>query len=172
MRMLERKEVKRQEFDFGVADWFMLPKTKGLQRWAYLHQKAAADVFVAYHPFMSAWSYEPAILRDRADRGMRIFDKTIYFEVDRCTEGIKVIEGKIDNYIQYARETGERFHVVFCIIGSETEILNRGNLIIPILRERKRGDQFLIANAGNIISNPLGEVFYSPKDEIKSLEAL
>jgi hypothetical protein len=170
--MESRKEVKRQEFDFGVADWFMLPKTKGLQRWAYNHQKSAADLFVAYRPFMSAWSYEPSILKDRADRGMQIFGKTIYFEVDRCTEGIKVIEAKIDNYIRYANETRERFHVVFAIVGSETEILNRGNLIIPILKDRKRGDQFLIANAGNIISNPLGEVFYSPKDEIKSLEAL
>jgi hypothetical protein len=170
MRMESRKEVKRQEFDFGVADWFMLPKTKGLQRWAYLHQKAAADVFVAYYPHMSAWIYEPAILRDRADRGMKIFDKTVYFEVDRCTEGMKVIEEKIDNYIQFSRETGERFHVVFCIVGDEREVLNRGNNIIPILQDRMRGEQFLIANAGNIISNPLGEIFYSPKDEIKSLE--
>jgi hypothetical protein len=97
MRMVERKEIKRQEFDFGVADWFMLPKTKGLQRWAYNHQKAAADLFVAYRPLISAWSYEPPILKDRADRGMQILDKTIYFEVDRCTEGIRVIEQKIDN---------------------------------------------------------------------------
>ena len=103
---------------------------------------------------------------------MQIRDKTIYFEVDRCTEGIRVIEAKIDNYIRYSRESGERFNVVFAIVGSETEILNRGNLIIPLLQERRRGEQFLIANAGNIISNPLGEVFYSPKDEIKSLETL
>lgn len=155
VRMEERKEVKRQEFDFGVADWFMLPKTKGLQKWAYNHQKAAADLFVAYHPHMSAWSYEPPILKDRADRGMQIQGKTIYFEVDRCTEGLKVIEEKIDNYIRYS-QGGERFHMVFAIVGSEKEILNRGNLIIPLLQERKRGDQFLIANAGNLISNPLG----------------
>lgn len=83
---------------------------------------------------------------------------------------MKVIEEKIDNYIQFSRETGERFHVVFCIVGDEREVLNRGNNIIPILQDRMRGEQFLIANAGNIISNPLGEIFYSPKDEIKSLE--
>ena len=173
MRMVERKEVKRQEFDFGVADLFMLPKTNKLKvRDQYLHQKAGADLFISYLPYIQAWSYEPPILRDRADRGMRINGKTIYFEVDRCTEGMRVIEEKVENYIRYSRESDERFHVVFAIVGSETEILNRGNLIIPVLKERKRGEQFLIANAGNIISNPLGEIFYSPKDEIKSLDSL
>src|SRR5687768_9831661 len=73
MRMAERKEVKRQEFDFGVADLFMLPKTNKLKvRDQYLHQKAGADLFVSYLPHIQAWSYEPPILRDRADRGMRI----------------------------------------------------------------------------------------------------
>ncbi len=129
-------------------------------------------MFVAFYSHISAWSFEPAIGGDRGDRGMKIGEKTIYFEVDRCTEGLPIIEQKIENYIRYARETGERFHVVFSILAEDNLVTNRGNNLIPLIRSKRRGDQFLITNHNNLLQDPKGQVLYSPRDEILSLEML
>lgn len=169
MRMTKRKEIKRQVFDLNIPDFFMLNSTyklKGFDK--FKHEKAGADLFVAFYPFISAWSFEPPIGKDRADRGMKIGDTTVYFEVDRCTEGLKIIEKKLDSYIR----SNERCNVVFSIVGDDNQVSNRGNKIIPLMKARKRGDQFLLVNHDKLLQDPLGEVLYSPRDEILSFEML
>lgn len=171
-RMSERREIKRQEFEVGIADWFMLNSTAKKTRWRYAHEVAAADLFGAFYSYMQSWVYEPFILSNRADRGMTIFDKTIYFEMDLCTEGISKLEQKVQNYLKYSRATNERFHVIFSFLGEGKEVERRGGLFIPYLQKLRRGNQFLLANHKAILAQPLGQIFYSPKDEILDLRML
>lgn len=171
-RMAERKEIKRQEFEVGSPDWFMLNSTEKKTKWRFAHESAAADLFSAYYPYMEAWVFEPFILTKRADRGMRINGLTVYFEIDLCTEGISILQEKIENYVAYSRETGERFHVVFSFLGEQAEVQRRGNLLIPHLQDLKRGHQFLLVNHQKLVNQPLEPVLYSPKDEILSINSL
>src|SRR5258706_13073720 len=51
--------VKRQTFGTGIADWWMLPRTRGLQEPRYRHEVGAADVFASLYPTLrdnaAAW---------------------------------------------------------------------------------------------------------------------
>jgi len=168
-----RKEIKRQSYDLTVPDFFMLPSTnrlKGFDR--YKHEQAAGDLFVTFNSFIEAWSFEPAIGKDRGDRGMIYQGKIIYFEVDRCTEGFGVIEEKIENYIRYARETRERFHVVFSLLESELVVMNRAKKMLELFEDKKRGNQFLVANHINLLEVPFDDILFSPTGEAYSFNSL
>jgi hypothetical protein len=166
--------IKCQQFGTGIADWFMLPRTRGLQEPKYKHEVGAADLFTALYPHLvaqgGAWSYEPVILDNRADRGMRLFGKTFYFEVDRGTEAPREIEEKLDRYIRYSQKSGETFHVIFALMDGKESAQSRGDKLIPLLQERRRGNQFLLASHARLEEDPLGRLLYSPKDELHSLE--
>lgn len=171
-RMVERKELKHQSFDFGVADLFMLPATYRLkQSDKYRHETGAANLFIAFHSLMSAWIVEPVIGSIRGDRGMQVWDKTFYFEVDRATESPAEIEKKGDAYIEYSRETGERFHVIFSIMENPRRTVEkRGEEIINVLMEKPRGSMFLIANHEKLLAGPDSYTLYNPaKDAIVTL---
>lgn len=168
--MAASKVIKCQSFPTSIADWFMLPATKGLQEPKYKHEVGAADLFVAFHSHMGQWAYEPQVLKERADRGVRLFGKTFYFEVDRGTEPPAEIAAKLDNYVRYAIESGERFHVIFALMDGKETAHNRGNKLIPLLRERKRGNQFLLAHHARLVNEPLGAYLYSPTDELYSVQ--
>ncbi len=171
--MTERNEIKQQTFTLSIPDFFMLKTTDRLKGYdKFKHEKGGGDLFVSMYPFMNAWSFEPPIGGERGDRGMKFGEKTVYFEIDRCTEGLKVIDRKLESYIKYASQSGERFYVVFSIMGTEREVENRGNNLIPILQSKRHGHQFLIANHSNLLNNPLGDNLYSPLNEILSLGAL
>src|SRR2546423_1899548 len=67
-RMADKKTtnpplVKCQQFGTGLADWFMLPSTRGLQEPKYKHEVGAADLFAALYPYLKdqsgKWGYEP-----------------------------------------------------------------------------------------------------------------
>lgn len=168
-----RKEIKRQSYDLTVPDFFMLPSTnrlKGFDR--YKHEQAGGDLFVTFKPFFSGWSFEPAIGKDRGDRGMIYQDKIIYFEVDRCTEGFPVIEEKVENYIRYARETGERFHVVFSLLEDQATVMNRAKKMLDLFEDKKRGNQFLVANHINLLEVPFEDILFSPTGEAHSFDTL
>jgi hypothetical protein len=173
-RMAASRVIKCQSFPTSIADWFMLPSTRGLQEPKYKHEVGAADLFVAFYPALreqgGKWGYEPAILRERADRAMMLFNKTFYLEVDRGTEPLSEIATKLDNYIRYSHETGERFHVVFALMDGKETAQARGNKLIPLLRERRRGNQFLLCNHNRLVADPLGRLLYSPTNELYSVE--
>lgn len=174
-RMAGRKEIKVHELKkLGIPDMFMLPSTHRLKSSdKFLHEQAGADLFVAFKSHIKRWAHEPYIKSMRADRGMQFENGlTIYFEVDRMTENPQDLKDKVDNYLQYYAETEERFHVVFTFVGNQEKVQKRGNKIIPYLQEKSRGDQFLIVNHARLISNPFGQVLYSPRDEILSVSML
>jgi hypothetical protein len=173
-RMVSRKEIKLHDLSkFSLPDMFMLNSTHRLKSTEkFLHEKAGADLFVTYKPYMKRWAFEPFIKSRRADRGMQFENITVYFEVDRATENIQELFDKIDNYIQYSREAEKRFHVIFALVGDSAKVNKRGNKIIPYLKEIRRGDQFLMVNHQRLIDNPFGKVIYSPRDEIIALNDL
>ena len=165
VRMTERNEIRKQTFDISIPDFFMLKSTVKLKSYnKYKHEKGGGDLFVAMIPYLTAWKYEPLIGKDRGDRGMRIDDKTIYFEVDKCTEGPGIIDLKLENYMRHADRTGERFYVVFALIGTDEEVALRGENLTRLFASKKRENQFLAANLNNLVRHPFGEVLNSPKD--------
>ncbi|MCD9186996.1 MAG: hypothetical protein LUM44_11225 [Pyrinomonadaceae bacterium] len=165
--MEKDKDIKRQAFTFS-GDWFMLPETEKKTKWRYAHEVASADLFTALYRFMEAWSFEPYLGNKRADRGMKFNGKTIYFEVDLCTESIRILEEKIDNYLQHQG----KFNVIFSFLGESKEVTRRGNLLLPYLQKIRHGNQFVIANHTQLLTQPLGQILYSPKDELLSLKML
>jgi hypothetical protein len=156
--------LKVQEMGIGRADWFMLRSTRKVNK-SYPHECAAADLFVAYYPVMDAWSYEPPVGESRADRGMKLSGKTFYFEVDLSTENLRIIEDKIKAYIRHGRKTGERFYVVFDIVGEDATAVNKRTADIgSLLDHYSRTNQFSLAShlfltAGRIED----EVLYTPE---------
>lgn len=172
--MTERREIKSQRFDFSVPDLFMLNSTHKLKSGdKFRHEKAGADLFTVYYPHIKRWAFEPPIKSKRADRGAQFENGlTVYFEVDRITEGAQILREKIDNYIRYGSETNERFHVIFAFVGSRERVRKRGYEVIPYLEQIRRGNQFLIVNHENLVNDPFGEVIFSPKGEILSLNRM
>lgn len=161
------------------SDLFMLPSVKFLKiEDKYFHEWGGAELFRVYYPFLKenngGWSYEPFIKNSRADRGMKLRDKFIYFEVDRATEAPKEIIEKRDLYIQYARETDTKFHVIFTIMENPRQtVRKRGETINRILSEFPRGNQFLVASHKNLTADPIGNFLYNPAyDELISLKDL
>jgi Replication-relaxation len=171
-RMAASKVIKCQSFPTTVADWFMLPATRRLQEPKYRHEVGAADLFVAFYPYAQQWAYEPGVLRDRADRGVRIFDKIFYLEVDRATESPREIEAKLENYIQYSSQSGEQFYVIFALMDGKESARARGQKLIPLLQECTRGNQFLLAHHKRLVEDPLGKYLYSPHDELYSVQSV
>lgn len=177
--MAADKQLRIQIFKTSdTSDLFMLPSTKMIKNSdKYLHEWGGAELFTAYYPILKDvgfWKHEPLIRNSRADRGMKLWDKIIYFEVDRATESPKEIIEKRDFYTQYARETNTQFHVIFAIMENPRQsVINRAKTINSIVSEFPRGSQFLVCNHKNLIENPLGNLLYNPaKNELTSIENL
>ena len=167
-RMTDRKEIRCWKIDIG-ADWFLLNSTPKKLYSRYYHEVAAADLFTAFLPHFKDWIVEQKLKEDRVDRGILVNGKPVYFEVDMGTENISVLYEKVENAI---RETSYRFHVVYVFAGEEKKAQDRARKLGLYLAGKKRGDQFVIASHPVLINNPLGEVIFTPKGELKSINAL
>jgi hypothetical protein len=163
----------REIGEFKKADWFMLVGTDILNK-SYWHEVAGADLFVKYYSYMEAWSYEPPLFYDpetknnvRADRGLKMYGKTFFFEVDRDTENIGVIKKKIDDYIRYGRETGDRFHVIFDVVLDEVKKTNlRTREIGEYLDTIHRGNQFCLSSHTLLTNSDVDEpVIFTPSGQ-------
>jgi hypothetical protein len=138
VRLEKEKLIKRKPFSVGIADWFMLPKTPAKNQFHYLHDVGCADIFSRLYPEMEAWSYEPQVGNTRSDRGMKLKDKVVYFEVDRATEKEPQLREKIESFIQYGRETNQQFYVVFALLADFDVVMERGKLLRKLFSEYKR----------------------------------
>ena len=168
-----KPSLKVKDFGIGQADWFMLTSTDVSNK-SYPHEVAGADLFVKYYPYMEAWSYEPLLFFDptsrknvRADRGLKMKGKTYFFEVDRDTENIGVIQKKVDQYIQYGRETGERFHGIFDVVLDDITKTNlRSEEIGRYLETIHRGNQFCVAAHSRLTATQVDEpVIFTPSGQ-------
>jgi len=164
-------EIKIKEYPEGVADWFMLNETPRNAKY-YSHEVACADLFVAYHPYMDAWAYEPSVGAIRADRGMQLAGKTFYFEVDRAKENMSDIEAKIEAYIahyyelrrRYNDETKARFHVIFDVVNPKQKVVQKRIEDIGKMLDRyKRSNQFAVSSHILLTaSKPTDECLFTP----------
>lgn len=141
---------------------------------SYWHEVAGADLFVKYFRYMEAWSYEPPLFYDpetkknvRADRGLKLYGKTFFFEVDRDTENMTDIKKKIDDYIRYGRETGERFHVIFDVALDGIQETNlRSEEIGKYIETIHRGNQFCVAAHSRLTTTHIDEpVIFTPSGQ-------
>ena len=163
------------------------------------HELDCADLFVAYrqfHPkYLTRWDWHWDKDEETAygvyKKGSTLYDRRMYFngrwffwEVDRGTEPMEKLAEKVDKYIEFSnRNPNILFHVLFTLQykrhgldiapGEElAEIANRGNALLEIFEDRRRGHQFLVAHHSEVLSEPLGPVFVSPADPEKPLSIL
>jgi hypothetical protein len=72
-------------------------------------------LFCALFPYQQAWECETQNKYFRFDRKAQLFGKTIYFEVERGTQGPEKLREKLDRYVKHFRETREKFYVLFTV---------------------------------------------------------
>ena len=178
--MAARKEIKSWSFpDFDKPDWFLLNSTPKKRREQYWHEVAAADIFAAYIAYLSGrhggWGYEPQVGKERADRGMHV-KNIAYIEVDMCaayrSEPIEDIYEKIDQYVDYAEESGELFHLIFDFVGDEKKAQERLGRTLAYAATKKRHGQILATTHQHIESNPFGAIYFSPEMEFLTIKQL
>jgi hypothetical protein len=91
----------------------------------------------------------------------------VFWEVDRGTEdyiSAKGISGKIDKYIQLSQiHPTNRFHVVFTTIDGKQSAKARGQALLSLFEQYRRGDQFMVTLHRWAVEEPLGQVFLTPK---------
>jgi hypothetical protein len=173
-RMAKDGLLKIQKYDLLVPDFFMLPGTPQLKGYdKSKHERGGGDLFVSFYPHIDAWSFEPPIGSQRADRGLKFGEITYYFEVDRCTEGIKKIREKLESYINYQSQSKERFRVIFTLLSDDDrKIANRGESLTRLFEEYSRGNMFVAGNHNTLVADPLGEVLWSYKHGAVSIKNL
>ena len=103
---------------------------------------------------------------------MKLGGKTFFFEVDRDTENLSVIEKKIENYITYSRETNERFHVIFDVVVDDfDDRQKRFRKIGEYLETIHRGNQFALTYHTLITNSELDEqVIFTPSGQYSLAE--
>lgn len=151
--------------------YFHLPDIIGLRNTNHEHERACADLYVTYHLTWSLQFWESLpneeylALGLKPDRSSIIDGRIIFWEVDKGTETLPVIEKKIERYIELsARHPDRRFHVVFTATKRRAR-----SILMDVLPAFKRGDQFLVAEHQSVIERPYEGVFVSPKDPEKWL---
>lgn len=180
-------EVKVRKYDHNdgikVADHFMLPEIIPAKFSKYHHELTGADLFTLYG-HLGAWRYEPSIIGGRADRGIKIDNYVVYFEVDMCSMDLiphpkakgklnkDSIKDKIERYIKMGYENQRRFSVVFVVnekYGDNTRIIERGRKIRELIATYRRGNQLLVTPHPLLIDEPTSKVFVNGKDEAVAL---
>jgi len=152
--------------------YFHLPHIKALNRFNHEHERACADLYCTYSLTWNVkyWEAVPAEefleLGFAPDRSSIIDGRIIFWEIDKGTETLAVIRKKVERYIQLSRLHPERkFHVVFTATRGRAK-----SILLDVLLDFKRGNQFLVAEHQSVVKNPYGEVLVSPKEPAKWLK--
>jgi hypothetical protein len=173
-RMVKRKEIRVWEID-DKADWFLLNDTPKKKLGHYKHEVAAADWFASYFWYLNehkgGWIYEPKVGQERADRGMKI-SNILFVEQDMCEENIQVIYEKIDQYVDYAGETGRMFHVVFDFSGEQKKMVDRVNKTLKYAATKRRNSMFYATAHPHIENRPFEPIFLSTFNEFHTINQL
>ena len=181
-RMEGDKELHADREHNNQPKVWMLPHTKYPNNYFIRqHELDCAEVFVSFFPYLSYWQspygdYRKAGYKDfikhriEPDRLMGINGMEIAWEVDRGTEDVdEQLEPKIDKYIAYSNANPtHRFTVVITLQKYRRMSLpNRAGRVLAMLQEKKRRNQFLVANHQTVIASPLGSSYVSPLDPEK-----
>lgn len=151
--------------------YFHLPHIKGLRNTNHEHQRACADLYVTYSLTgnLRFWEHVPheeyLELGLKPDRVSHIEGRIIFWEVDKGTETLNVIRKKVERYIDLARcHPDKRFYVVFTATRGRAK-----SILVDVLPDFRRGNQFLVAEHKSVIERPYDAVFVSPLDPAKWL---
>lgn len=175
--------------------YFFLPTTKAPTVFSHAHERACADVYIAYETtgHLKVWNvperfedYESYVKAGvRPDRISIINERIVFWEIDKGTESYQGVSDKINLYLNLWKQQGYRqFHVVFAtkdyfryrngnkILRQSAKTRARGILLdlIPF----KRANQFIVGQLDQIIADPFGAVVASPStpDRLISLADL
>lgn len=176
-RMEKDGEVHSDREHNNQPKVWMLPGTKYPNNYFIRqHELDCADVFVSFFPYLDTWQspygayrkegYENFIKsRIEPDRLMLLDGREVCWEIDRGTEDVdEQLEPKIDKYIDYSRRHPDhRFTVVITLQKyRRMNLTNRAGRVLAMLQEKKRNNQFLVANHLTVVQNPRGESYVSP----------
>jgi hypothetical protein len=151
--------------------YFHEPQTIGLRNTNHEHERACADIYVTYQLTwtLQFWECVPhpeyLDLGLKPDRVSNIEGRIVFWEVDKGTETLNVIRKKVERYIKLSTlHPDRRFYVIF------TATRNRAkSILLDVLPDFKRGNQFLVAEHQSVIEHPYEPVFVSPLDPGKWL---
>ena len=151
--------------------YFHVPQVIGLRNTNHEHERACADLYVTYTltwnvRFWESVPHEEYLeLGLKPDRVSNIDGRIIFWEVDKGTETLAVIRKKVERYIDLSKlHPDRRFHVIFTATKARAK-----SILLDVLPDFKRGNQFLVAEHQSVIERPYENVFVSPLDPAKWL---
>lgn len=165
--MLKKKLVKMWKRDHpNESNLWMLPKTPGIRPTKYYHIKALGDVYVAYGQKAERWKAECAWNDLICDCVMLYEGVTVFFEVDRGNEEMKILEEKIRKYIHYSDDP-----VIFVLEDGirRTAIKTGDNIarfVSSYVKDPRKARQVSWTMIDMLKADPFGQRLYNPTDKL------
>jgi len=154
--------------------YFHTADTIGLRNTNHEHERACADLYVTYCLSwnLNFWETVPheeyLELGLKPDRASKIEDRIIFWEVDKGTETLAVIRKKVERYIALSNQhPGRKFYVIFTASKGRAQ-----SILLDVLPEFRRGNQFLVGVHESVVQNPYDAVFKTPVAPEKWLSIL
>lgn len=154
-------------------------KAEALREPNYKHELACNDVYVSVRKLGQTMVWTPKDDQKNGfsfDRGLEIFGRQFYFEIERGTQTVQDIQGKVEAYLKLAG----RFHVVFTVQDYQPNPFepvkktahDYGAEILGLLGTYRRGAQFLVTPHATFVEDPLGQFLVSPWNSAFGLNTL
>jgi hypothetical protein len=157
--MIKDGLVKSTRINLNTPLFFQLPDVKAPSVHSYQHEHACAEIYVSYATTgkLQYWNYgfdeEMKDLGLKPDRTSIINGQIVFWEVDRGTETLPVIQNKLERYIKLSRNH-QPFLVVF------TASARRATSMMTLFQKARC--RFYTAEFEQVLSNPLGEILLCP----------
>jgi hypothetical protein len=156
--------------------FWRLKNSKGLNEWTYRHEKACADIYVALKSLNEDFIWinkDDGAKGFRFDRAFKIFDRQFFLELETGSQfdhRHEKIPEKVKNYLKLEG----KFHVIFAVMDYDERVTARrySKEILSILKEYRRGTQFLVTPHIVLAKDLLSECLIAPNDKIYSLQSL
>jgi hypothetical protein len=160
--MVKDRKINKLPRPHAVLEWMFADKEmrKAIELSGYAHVLGMGDIFIGLvstgklEKFGYKKPKEKDVVEDLRFKLSGI-DETFYVEEDRGTMGLDKIESKVQRYMKLPG----RFHVIFCVPDE-----NRADNFLTMLSKYRRGNQFLVTLHEYLSSDPLLDIYTSPKD--------
>ena len=115
---------------------------------------------VARSEQMMEWEWEPNISRFIPDVMFKVAETPIYVEIERGNQNKAKLKKKVQNYLNYHRETREMFHVLFVVSDDLVDLITR------IYEEMATPSMYLYVTSKNFIADVLNAELLSHKSSL------